>query len=210
MRLNKKIILSLFVTLSVLSAIGFTTHVYSKDKESKLPYYSKHIKFTEKTLQSDGNYLAVDYEAWINDVGEFRFNVVSGPLAGDYQVWDGIKYYQYSKSFNDLMIRDFYNDGDKGVPIPHEFLSEQARVAIVDGIKNQNLRKVEGRHYINKTDRGKMDFIINNENMVIQSSYEVDGRQVHEIVAPIVEQIDKFDKSLLSVDAKNAKLTYMK
>ncbi|UKS25536.1 hypothetical protein LOZ80_28705 [Paenibacillus sp. HWE-109] len=49
---------------------------------------SRHYVFSEKGTV-DGVEISSQYEVWFDEKGYYRFNTISGPYTGDYEIWDG-------------------------------------------------------------------------------------------------------------------------
>ena len=151
---------------------------------------------------------------WFNDVGEFRFNVVSGPFKGDYQIWDGKKYYQYTKAINEMVVRDFVNNADNGVVIPHEIFSlrliETIRNTLNNGKFNKSIQNKNHVYQYQDSSGEKIEYILNDDqSMLLESQLYNNNVLLHLRSVEAFEDIDNFDTSLFDVNLDNMNILTM-
>lgn len=139
-------------------------------------------------------------------------NTLSGPLEGDFELWDGEKFYQYTKILNDLMIRDFVNDGNKFI-IPNKLFDTNTKQLIKKDIEEKKLTKqIDNEQVFTKIvgkDTTKVLFDKTQE-IILESSFISEGKTFHEIKIDKIEDISQFEDSLFIVDVKDAKITNMR
>lgn len=210
---RRKNIITGFVITILLFVAGFSVHAQSESKENKssLPFYSKHIIFSEKGVIENGTETEAVYEVWFNDKGEYQMNTIAGHFAGDYEVWDGVHHYQYTKIINDLTIRPLVNDGSMGFAIPHMLFSPDIIKSVKQDVQKNKLQNVEKQTFtMNNSDRTTTYVLNENQDMMMKSSYSVKGKEVHSLTIKMIEDITSFDPSMLKVDTANVTITKMK
>jgi len=99
----------------------------------------------------------------INKEGHFYKEIIQGNGKGDFEAWDGEKFYRYSKEYNDLMI---VNSNEKdGKVIAHPFLSE---------IINQNITNDLTEGVLKKTSLFSSEY---------KKQYSVDNKEIVELLS---------------------------
>lgn len=187
---------------------------------------SKYIAFTETYWQEEppvmlltdegeeavqqqikGKYVTSKYEVWFNKQGHYRFDVIEGPYAGNYEIWDGYILYQYNKMTNDIVVRDYSNENVN--PIPHLFLSETVTERIKSDIKNGilsiNQKSTGDISHLEKNGlegqaKTKTEITLDKDrNIVLSSIYSRDDKVTHSLIINEYKSDVEFNLSLLSV-----------
>jgi hypothetical protein len=222
-------ILTLVSLAIIMMAYGTITSFANTG--SKPLYNSTHVVFSESFL-SNGEMVTNEHEVWFNDKGEYRMNTISGPYAGDYEVWDGKIHYQYTKETNILVVRE--HDHAKGLALPHVIFSKSIINRIHDDIKTEKFQKKEFVQLLNlktqkltKTNKltqihqeakeqnpglyrqginsSTQQIFMNPKNkMVLKSVSYINDTVTHEIVIKKLEPISEFDGSILTVNEPTA------
>ncbi|OXM16517.1 hypothetical protein [Paenibacillus herberti] len=210
---NKKRYIS-FMAILALSLFA----VFVSNAEKKTPFYfSKHFVISENGVSEDGMAQGGTYEVWFNDKGHYRYEVTSGNFAGDFEVWDGEKLYQYTKIINDMMIRDFSESGKKGRVIPHSYFGDSYEKAL----KNQSMGKLTKQEkkdakgikqeFKKEKDNGKISYSFTEDGVPLESSLESNGKMVHQLKLDLMEDISSFDDKMLIVDlSSNPNINHLK
>ncbi|MCM3746121.1 hypothetical protein M3223_02000 [Paenibacillus pasadenensis] len=192
--------------------------VFVSNAEKNTPFYfSKHFVISEKGLSEDGIEQGGTYEVWFNDKGHYRYEVTSGKFAGDFEVWDGKKLYQYTQIIGDMTIRDLSGSEQKGAVIPHAYFGDSYEKAL-DKQRRGKLIKQEKRdakgtrqEFKQEQENGKISYSFTEDGIPLESSLESNGRSLHQLKLELVENISSFDDSKLIVDLSNTpNVTYLK
>jgi hypothetical protein len=200
---NKKLILIL--TFIGLLSVGVSS-VFANQKGSPVVTHNhtlEHIIFTESGIV-DGNNITSSYEVWYNENGEYRMNTILGPFVGDYEVWDGSKYYQYTKVINELAIRNVTHDNGHGDPIPNLLLSKEIKNRVKNDIENGKIKKSvnNSKEFSSQDDSQKVEFDTT-DSFIKHSVHKENGVVTHELNLDLTEKIENFDLKLLQVDQSN-------
>ncbi|RTE10347.1 LolA family protein [Paenibacillus whitsoniae] len=164
---------------------------------------SRHYVFSE-TGTVDGVEISSQYEVWYNDKGYYRFNTISGPYTGDYEIWDGKKLYQYTKLINELTIR---NISGISTPVPHLFLSPEINSRVLRDIKANKLKSVSKNEFETPNLHIKLDD--DEQTVMYYSQHQDNGKPTHTIKVDKLDKKIQFDKSLLIVDESKASIQYL-
>lgn len=205
------VLLVLSVIVFFIAYTPLSTSAAKNEGENGFSYFSKHIKFVEKYIGETKELESTEYEAWFNDVGEFRFNVISGSSKGDFQVWDGKKLYQYTSAINEMVVRDFVNNDENGVVIPHEIFSFRLIETIKKNIDNGKFKKLKNGEYSYDSAEGeKIKYKLDdNQKMLLESELYLNNDFVHSRAVEVLENIDSFDITLFKVDLKDMEIVNM-
>jgi outer membrane lipoprotein-sorting protein len=189
---------------TVIASANVQTGAINATMDSN-PYKSKYIVFTEQTIK-DGKTTEAKYEVWYNDKGYYRMNTVSGPYAGDYEIWDGKNLYQYTKMVDDLITRDLSNEN--GIPVPHPFLSTVIASRIKKDVEDKKLDKQLKSNKTEVYTRVLTDDASNkvrtevaldkDKGIITESNYFINEKPVHVIKVENIEKLTTFDDNLLN------------
>lgn len=219
MKINKLLVLVLALSLCI-TGVTVLAHSNKSNIETREEvtyeafakhHHSKHIVYTESVLDHEANLITSQYEVWFNENGEYRMNTLSGPLEGDFEVWDGKEVYQYTKVINDLFIRELVSDEPTFV-VPHRIFDTNIIFEIKKDIEERKLiRKNENEQIYTKVDADnktetKISFDPDQE-ILLESSFISDSKVFHSIKVDSIEDIKEFNNSLLMVDTNDANIT---
>ncbi|MDQ0899424.1 hypothetical protein [Paenibacillus sp. V4I7] len=175
----------------------------------KTEKYMKHILFSENVLDPEGRLVESNYEVWFNSNGEYRMNTLTGPFSGDYEVWDGLNLYQYTKVTNDLMVREFKNEGTD-VVVPHKLFSSYTTEKIKQEVNDNKLKKRTEVKYEKIDGKNSTQVIFDKKHSIImESSFTYDGKLLHSLKITLYEEIKNFNINLLVVEPNDAHIINM-
>lgn len=118
--------------------ILISTIILQFDKSvAKQVYPLNGHSFMLSQLADNGDVQTLEF--LVDEQGHFYREIVQGAGMGDFEAWDGNKFYRYNKQYNNIMLVD--TPEDDGKVISHPILSEIMNQEVNDDIQNGKLKK---------------------------------------------------------------------
>jgi outer membrane lipoprotein-sorting protein len=199
----KKIV---YLVIAASLIIGFWIYHTSSGFAGEIYPLDNH-EFT--LTQLDENGAKQEFSIRIDKNGHFYSEIKSGARAGNFELWDGKKFYRYDKSVQDLWIDQ---PPAEGKVIAHPFLSEVVNSEISEDLKSKELKKqlfssVYQKQYENEENDKVIERIQfdNKLNHPVKYTMEIDGEQVSSIEISNVKELDQSITAEAYIDIEELK-----